>query len=108
MQRQGMVPDEVTYGALMHSCAVSGSLKQAASIFAKVEAQGLQPTVELYTAYIDAHVKASHSAKSLQRAFEVGAAISFTIVTWSEIMCCWPEAICSMLLPLLGGLNEEL
>lgn len=78
MRRQGMVPDEVTYGALMHACAVSGSLRQAASIFAKLEAQGLQPNTEIYTAYIDAHVKAPRTATSLQRAFEVGAAISLS------------------------------
>ena len=76
MTSRGMAPDQVTYGALMHACAVAKQLPLALSVLETMKAASMQPSAEIYTAFIDAHVKAGTqegTQEALHKAFQVCA-----------------------------------
>ena len=70
MYKNRATPDVVTFGALMHACATTGRVQLATRAFEMMASANIAPNAEIFTSYIDAHVKAGDQ-ESLEQAFKV-------------------------------------
>jgi len=60
MRRQGVVPNVVTYSALVSACEKGERLGQALKMFVAMQRQGVAPDVVTYCALISACEKSTH------------------------------------------------
>ncbi|KAL6640994.1 hypothetical protein ACP70R_019175 [Stipagrostis hirtigluma subsp. patula] len=67
MERAGVVPDEITYLALLSACVHGGLVDDAWRFFRLLEAQGLRPHVEHYACLVDVLGRAGR----LEEAYDV-------------------------------------
>ena len=54
MKQQGVVPDVITYSALISACEKGNQLEQALGFFEAIKQQGLVPNLITYSALISA------------------------------------------------------
>merc|ERR1719356_2114107 len=52
MQEQGLLPDVITYNALISACSQGGQLERALQLLNLLQAQGLEPDVVTYNMLI--------------------------------------------------------
>jgi pentatricopeptide repeat protein len=66
MQLHGVVPDVITYNALMNSCAKGKQLKHAQKVFQAMQRQGVVPNVIAYDTLISACEKGAQPERALE------------------------------------------
>ena len=92
MQQQEIVPDVITYSALISACGRGKQLERALEIFDKMQQQGIEPNIITYSALISAcavsnwHNDAMNIFSEMQKKGVVPKAI-----TCSKLMCSWKE-----------------
>ena len=67
MRDQGLVPDVITYSALISACAKGPTAERASELFQETRYQGRGPDVITYSALISAGAK----GQKLERALEL-------------------------------------
>ena len=66
MKQQGVVPEVLTYSALISTCEKGAQSEQALGIFAELKRQGLAPGVITYNALISAWEKGKQPEQALK------------------------------------------
>jgi len=66
MQRQGMVPEVITYNALISACEKGNHSEQAMKVFKAMQRQCLLPNVITYCALISACEKGKQPEQALE------------------------------------------
>jgi len=66
MRRQGMVPDVITYSALISACERGKSPELAMEVFRSMQRQSAVPDIVIYSAFISSCGKAQQPKKALE------------------------------------------